>query len=95
MEYRANSFYWSANDNLAEFVVSDVNLQRHIKKAARKYSEIIIDEQPNEDNDYCLIGLMPIEFIHFRQKMKRQFSPEERQKRSEQMKLINEKKKQC
>ena len=93
MEYRANSFYWNANDNLAEFVISDVNMQRHIRKAARKFKDIIIDEEPNEENDHCMLGLIPTDFIQFRVKTKRQFSPEERQKRSEQMKKINEQKK--
>jgi hypothetical protein len=93
MEYRANSFYWRANDNLAEFVVSDVNMQRHIRKAAKKYTDIIIDEEPSEENDYCMLGLIPTEFIQFRVKTTKQFSPEERQKRSEQMRKINEQKK--
>ena len=89
MEYRANSFYWSANDNLAEFVISDVNMQRHIRKAAKIYTDIVIDEEPKEENNYCMLGLIPIELIHFRVKTKRNFTPEQRQKRSEQMKKIN------
>ena len=92
MQYRANSFYWDAKDNLAEFVVSDVNMQRHIRKAAKKYSEIVIDEEPSEENDYCMIGLIPTELIQFKVRAKRNFSPEQRQKRSEQMKLINKNK---
>lgn len=92
MDYKTNSFYWSANDNLAEFIVSDVNMQRHIRKAAKTYTDIVIDEEPSKENDYCMIGLIPTELIQFKVKTKRNFSPEQRQKRSEQMKLINKNK---
>lgn len=93
MKSRENSFYWRADDNLAEFVISDVNMQRHIRKVSKKYPDIVIDEEPNEDNNYCMIGLIPIEFFQFRIKTKRQFTPEERKKRSEQMRKINKLKK--
>lgn len=93
MDYKANSFYWSANDNLAEFVVSDVNMQRHIRKAAKTYADIVIDEEPSEENDFCMIGLIPTELIQFRVKTKRNFSPEQRKKRAELMRKINENKK--
>lgn len=93
MKSRENEIHWNTSDNLAELVISDVNMQRRIKKAAKKYHEIIIDSEPCEENNYCLFALVPIDFIGFKQKAKRNYTPEQIKKRSEQIKKINERRK--
>ena len=94
MKSRENSIFWKRGDNLAELVISDVNMQKHIKKAAKKYDKIIIDAEPDEDNDYCLLALVPVDCIQFKIKSKRNYTPEQKKKRSEQMQKINAEKKQ-
>ena len=93
MKSKENEIHWKTSDNLAELVISDVNMQKHIKKVAKKYNEIIIDSEPCKDNNYCLFALIPIDFIMFKQKAKRNYTPEQKKKRSEQMQKINAKRK--
>lgn len=94
MRGRETGIHWNAGDNIAEVVTADYNLQQQIRKAARKYKDIIIDQEPCEENECYMCALIPIDFINFKKKTTRNYTPEQRKKRSEQKKLINERKKQ-
>ena len=89
MQTKETSIYWHNGDNVAEIITADYNFQKHIKSVAKKYKEVVIDAEPCKENDYYLQALIPVEFIQFKHKTKRNYNPEQRKKRSEQMKKIN------
>ena len=92
MRGRETGIHWNTGDSLAEVVTADYNFQKHIKSAAKKYEEIIIDQEPCEENDYYMCALVPITFINFKVKTTRNYTPEQREKRRQQMQKINKQK---
>ena len=96
VEKGATGIHYFKGDETAEVTTADKALMARIRNAAESCKDVVIDQEPSADNGGFMLALIPIELIlpeQKKEKVKRNYTPEQRLKRSEQMRKINEQRK--
>ena len=93
VEKGATGIHYFKDDETAEITTADKELMARIR-AISKRKGVVIDQEPCKENGGFMLALVPIEYLlaEPKPKTKRNLTPEQRKKRSEQMKLINKNK---
>ena len=94
VEKGATGIHYFKDDETAEITTADKELMARIR-ALSKCKGVVIDQKPSKDNGGFMLALVPIKYLlaEPKQKTKRNYTPEQRKKRAEQMRKINEQKK--
>ncbi|MBO7714197.1 MAG: hypothetical protein J6S85_11540 [Methanobrevibacter sp.] len=94
VEKGATGIHYFKDDEIAEITTADKELMARIR-AISKRKGVVIDQEPCKENGGFMLALVPIEYLlaEPKPKIKRNLTPEQRKKRSEQMRKINEQKK--
>lgn len=92
VEKGATGIHYFMDDEIAEITTADRKLMERIRSAAKKHRGIVIDQEPCIDNGGFMLALVPIKLLlaEPKPKIKRQYTPEQIEKRKEQMRKINE-----
>jgi hypothetical protein len=94
VEKGATGIHYFKGDDTAEITTADKELMSRIR-ALSKCKGVVIDQEPSKDNGGFMLALVPVKYLlaEPKQKTKKNYSPEQRRKRAEQMRKINEQKK--
>lgn len=94
VEKGATGIHYFKGDTTAEITTADRELMARIR-ALSKRKGVVIDQEPSKDNGGFMLALVPIKYLlaEPKPKTKRNYTPEQRQKRAEQMRKMNEEKK--
>jgi hypothetical protein len=95
VEKGATGIHYFMGDDIAEVTTADKDLMARIRNAAKRNKDIVIDQEPSIDNGGFMLALVPVNLFipEQKEKAKRNYTPEQRKKRSEQMRKINDKRK--
>ena len=96
VEKGATGIHYFKGDETAEVTTADRELMAKIREFARQKKGVIIDQEPCVDNGGFMLALVPVELFlseYKKKKIKRNYTPEQRKKRAELMRKINENKK--
>ena len=96
VEKGATGIHYFKGDDTAEITTADKELMARIRLAAKKRKDVVIDQEPCVDNGGFMLALVPVELFlseYKKKKTKRNYTPEQRKKRAELMRKINENKK--
>ena len=91
VEKGATGIHWFKGDDTAEITTADRQFMARIRDLAKSNKDIFIDQEPCKDNGGFMLALIPIELLlpEPKEKITRNYTPEQRKKRSEQMRKIN------